>query len=76
MSTPKKPKERPSCVPAPAPSDARPRDLTPAELELVTAYTGMTPWARSLVLDTARKCAKQWPINRAPSLRMVKGGKS
>ncbi|MDB4873336.1 MAG: hypothetical protein JWL97_4340 [Gemmatimonadales bacterium] len=60
----------------PPPSDARPRDLTPTALELVTTYAGMTPWARSLLLDTARQYAKEWPINRAPALRLIVGGAS
>jgi hypothetical protein len=52
------------------------RDLTPAELELLTAYTGMTPWARGMLLDLARQYVKRWPINRAPALRLIVGGAS
>lgn len=34
--------------------------------ELEAAYRGMTPWARSMLLDTARQYLKKWP---APQVR-------
>lgn len=74
MSAPKKPVGRPPCVSAPASPDARPRDLAPAELDLLAAYAGMTPWAREKLMYAARDYLNAWPINRAPALRLVVGG--
>jgi hypothetical protein len=41
--------------------------------ELIAAYTGMTPWARGLLLDTARQYLICWPVLRVdgPSLNLV-----
>lgn len=36
--------------------------------ELEAAYLGMTPWARSMLLDTARQYLKKWPAPQARPL--------
>lgn len=39
--------------------------------ELEAAYLGMTPWARSMLMDTARQYLKKWPAKERPLLTEV-----
>ena len=54
--------------------DSAPRALTADEVELLAAHIGMTPWARSFLMDTARQYVDRWPVKSVSSLRLVKVG--
>ena len=46
-------------------------ELTPDEVDLLADYRGMTPWARSMLVDIAKKYRDKWPQRQAPQLRLV-----